>query len=74
MSNVVRYYETEDGDVRRLVENRRTKKRSTGASKFDYEIETDRRWFTIEEYDDRRGWTTIDELGDYVDPSDAPHK
>lgn len=73
MSNVVRYFETEDGAQRRLVEHRRRKKKSTGDGRYDYTYETVRRWLTVEEYDGS-SWNKVEELGDYVEPKDAPHK
>jgi len=73
VSNIVRYYETEDGSQRRLVEHRKTRRRSTGPDRFDYEIEEVRRWLTVEEYDGS-SWSKVEELGDYVEPKDAPHK
>lgn len=71
--NVVRYYETEDGADRRLVEHRKKEKVSTGSGRFDYKYRTKRRWLAIEEYQNG-SWTEIEELGDYLDPKEAPHK
>lgn len=73
MSNIVRYYETEDGEQRRLVEHRNITWNSTGSGRFDRERELVRRWLTIEEYDGK-SWNEISELGDYVEPKNAPHK
>jgi hypothetical protein len=73
MSNIVRYFETDDGDQRRLVEHRKSKWESTGPDRFDRKRVTVRRWFTIEEYDGS-SWSEVEELGDYVEPKNAPHK
>jgi len=43
MSNIVRYFETEDGDQRRLVEHSKSRWRSTGPDRFDRERELVRR-------------------------------
>lgn len=73
MSNVVRYFETGDGEQRRIIEHRKTKWRSTGPDRFDRERELVRRWLTIEQYDGTH-WLEMEELGDYVEPKEAPHK
>lgn len=71
--NVVRYFETDSGEERRLVEHRKSRWKSTGPDKFDRTRETVRRWLTVEEYDGSN-WREVEELGDYVEPKDAPHK
>ena len=69
---VVRYFDTGD-ETRRIVEHRRTKKVSTGDGRFDYDIVTDRRWLTIERYNGSE-WVEVEEMGDYVEPKNAPHR
>lgn len=71
MSNVVRYFEGEDGEVKRIVEHRKTRWKSTGTDRFDRERELVRRWLTVERYDGS-GWVEERELGDYVEPKDTP--
>lgn len=69
--NVVRYYKNDNGEDRRIVEHRRREKVSTGSGRFDYEYQTKRRWLTVEGFDGNK-WKKVDELGDYIDPSDTP--
>jgi len=73
MSNIVRYYETRDGASRRLVEHRNYTTNSTGPDRFDRERELVRRWLTVEKYNGS-SWQKVKELGDYVEPKNAPHK
>jgi hypothetical protein len=72
MSEVVRYFDAGD-EVRRIVENDKTKWQSTGPGRFDRKRVSVRRWLTIERYNGSE-WVEVEEMGDYVTPKDAPHR
>lgn len=71
MSNVVRYFN--DGEPGRIVEHRDIQWRSTGEGKLNRERVIKRRWLTIERYKNG-SWQKESEIGDYVEPKNAPHK
>lgn len=50
MTNVIRYFKSDTGSVKRIVENRERKKFNTGTGRFDYEYRTVERNIFIEEY------------------------
>ena len=71
VNSTVRYFETEDGRQRRIYEKSKSRRKSTGPEWSDYEMELVYRRLWIEEYQDGE-WVKVEELGDYVEPTDAP--
>jgi len=68
--NVVKYFE-EGGETRRIVEHYSKKRKFKGKNRSEYDWVTDRKWLTIERFDGRN-WVEVTELGEYVEPEDAP--
>lgn len=68
--SVIKYFEA-DGETRRIVEHYSKKRDFKEGGGSDHDWVTDRKWLTIEQWDGRN-WVEVEELGEYVDPEDAP--